>query len=59
MEYIVEAVTVGVKNVIRKWVADKHIIPLQITLPTFSLRNFNLKLLGKSFLIWKATIKDR
>ena len=49
MEHIMESVVVRVADVVRKRFTDEYIIPLQITLLAFSLRNFNLEVLGKLF----------
>lgn len=42
MEHIMESVVVRIADVVRKRFTDEYIIPLQITLPVFSLRNSNL-----------------
>ena len=58
MEHIMESVAVRVADVVRERFTDEYIIPLQITLPAFSLRNFDLEVPGKLFLIREFVVES-
>ena len=57
MEHIMEPIVVWLENIVSERITDKDAIPLQITLPAFSLCDFHLKVLRKTFLVRKGAIE--
>ena len=59
MKYIMKPVIILIEDIVRKRVANKYAIPLQITLPIFALCNFDFKTMRKTLLVWKIFVKWR
>ena len=57
MKDIVEAVAIGVGDIIGEGVADKYAVPLQVTLSASTLCNGDVEMVWQPLFRWKGTVE--
>ena len=59
VEDVMEPVTIGIWNVVRKWVAEEYAVPTQVTVPAMTPDHFDFEVLRQLLVIRKTDVERR